>query len=179
MSSARTDRFALLDRDGTIIIDKVYLADPDGVEFSLGALAGMKLLRDAGVRLILVTNQSGIARGYFTADDLARVHARLEDMLAREGLQVDAIYHCPHGPNDGCDCRKPSPGMALQAMRDFRFAAADAVFIGDSAADMGAAKASGMHGVRIGAQPDAAPDFLEAARRALAWFDHVSAQECT
>ena len=162
--------YALLDRDGTIIVDKVYLRDPDGIEFAPGALEGLRLLRDAGFALVLITNQSGIARGYFDEATLAAVHARLEAMLAAEGLALAAIEFCPHGPKDGCACRKPEPGMIRAAMEKLGFGPERAVMIGDSDADMGAALAAGVPGIRI--RPDgadgAAVDFLEAARRALA-----------
>ena len=165
-------RLALIDRDGTIIVDKVYLRDPDGIEFAPGAIEGLRLLRDAGFVLVLITNQSGIARGYFDAATLGRIHDRLESMLAVEGLRLEAIYFCPHGPDDGCDCRKPAPGMVKQAMRDLGFGRHEVVLIGDSEADMGAAAAAGVKGVRVaagGSTPiGAARDFLEAARRALA-----------
>jgi len=166
---------ALLDRDGTIIVDKVYLKDPDGVEFAPGAVEGLRLLRDAGFALALVTNQSGVARGFFDGAAVERVHARLEAMLAAEGLHLAAIYYCPHGPADGCACRKPAPGMALRAMRDLGFQPDQAVFIGDSEADMGAAAAADIAGIRIApGRAGAAADFLAAAQRACALF---SAQE--
>jgi len=111
-------RLALVDRDGTIIIDKVYLADPDGIEFAPSAIEGLRLLRDAGFALVLITNQSGIARGLFDVATLDRIHDRLKSMLAAEGLELEAVYFCPHGPDDGCDCRKPKPGMLTNAMRD-------------------------------------------------------------
>jgi D-glycero-D-manno-heptose 1,7-bisphosphate phosphatase len=159
-------KFALLDRDGTIIVDKVYLSDPDGIEFAEGALDGMRLLRDAGFTLLLVTNQSGIARGYFDEATLGRVHLRLAELLKEQGLELAAIYHCPHGPDDGCDCRKPAPGMIEAAMRDFGFEPGQAVVIGDSDADMGLAKAAGIAGLRIGEGEGRFPNFLEAARSA-------------
>jgi D-glycero-D-manno-heptose 1,7-bisphosphate phosphatase len=165
-------RLALLDRDGTIVVDKVYLSDPDRIEFAPGAIEGLRLLRDAGFALVLITNQSGIARGLFDAATLERIHDRLKSMLAAEGLELKAIYFCPHGPDDGCDCRKPAPGMLRQAMRDLGFRLDEAVMIGDSDADMGAAAAAGVPGVRVAASGSGstgpAPDFLEAARRARA-----------
>jgi D-glycero-D-manno-heptose 1,7-bisphosphate phosphatase len=163
-------RVALIDRDGTIIVDKVYLRDPDGVEFAPGAIEGLRLLRDAGFALVLITNQSGIARGYFDAARLEQIHDRLQSMLAAEGLRLKAIYVCPHGPDDGCDCRKPAPGMVKSAMRDLGFTPDQAVLIGDSDADMGAATAAGVAGLRVRAARSAAlgaaADFLEAARLA-------------
>ena len=86
--SAAARRLALIDRDGTIIIDKVYLRDPDGIEFAPGAVEGLRLLRDAGFALVLITNQSGIARGYFDAARLEQIHDRLQSMLAAEGLSA-------------------------------------------------------------------------------------------
>jgi D-glycero-D-manno-heptose 1,7-bisphosphate phosphatase len=166
-------RLALIDRDGTIIVDKVYLSDPDGIEFAPGAIEGLRMLRDAGFALVLITNQSGIARGYFDAATLERIHDRLQSMLLEEGLRLEAIYFCPHGPDDGCDCRKPAPGMVTKAMRDLGFRPDEVVVVGDSDADMGAAEAAGVAGVRVGspgksAAISAATDFLEAARRVCA-----------
>jgi D-glycero-D-manno-heptose 1,7-bisphosphate phosphatase len=169
--SAAPRRVALIDRDGTIIVDKVYLRDPDGIEFAPGAIEGLRLLRDAGFALVLITNQSGIARGYFDAARLEQIHGRLQSMLAAEGLRLEAIYVCPHGPHDGCDCRKPAPGMVKSAMRDMGFGPERAVLIGDSDADMGAAAAASVAGLRVASAGNsaaigAAADFLEAARRA-------------
>ncbi len=161
-------KIALLDRDGTMIVDKVYLSDPDEIEFPSGALEGMRLLRDEGFTLVLVTNQSGIARGFFDEETLERIHRRLRQMLAEQQIDIAAIYHCPHGPDEGCDCRKPSPGMVKTAMRDLDFGPDQAVMIGDSDADMGLAKAVGVPGVRIGAGQGCARDFLEAAALACA-----------
>ncbi|HEX9167470.1 MAG TPA: HAD family hydrolase [Roseiarcus sp.] len=169
--SATPKRFALIDRDGTIIVDKVYLRDPDGIEFAPGAIDGLRVLRDAGFALVLVTNQSGIARGYFDVARLEQIHDRLRSLLAVEGLRLQAIYVCPHGPDDGCVCRKPAPGMVKAAMLDLGFGPDEAVFIGDSDADMGAATAAGVTGLRVAiagksAEIGSAVDFLEAARRA-------------
>lgn len=171
--TAIEEKIALLDRDGTIIVDKIYLDDPRGLEFAEGALEGMRLLRDAGFKLVMITNQSGIARGYFDEAKLTRIHRRLEDLLAAEGLRLEAIYHCPHGPEDGCDCRKPAPGMVQAAMRDLGFSADRAVVIGDSSADMGVAAAVGSLGLRIapaGSAERSYPTFLDAARVAIAHF---------
>ena len=171
--SAAPRRVALIDRDGTIIVDKVYLRDPDGIEFAPSAIEGLRLLREAGFELVLITNQSGIARGYFDAARLEQIHDRLQTMLAVEGLCLEAIYVCPHGPDDGCDCRKPAPGMVTRAMRELGFGPNEAVLIGDSDADMGAAAAAGVAGLRVASAANsaavgAAADFLEASRRACA-----------
>ena len=159
-------KYALIDRDGTIIVDKVYLSDPEGVEFTPGAIAGLRRLADAGFGLVLVTNQSGVARGLFPETAIARVHERLVSLLGNEGLSLAGIYYCPHGPEDHCACRKPAPGMALAAMRDFGFTASQAVVIGDSEADMGLAENLGAASVRVGGATGVR-DFREAAERAI------------
>jgi D-glycero-D-manno-heptose 1,7-bisphosphate phosphatase len=171
--TAAPRRLALIDRDGTIIVDKVYLKDPNGIEFTPGAIEGLRLLRDAGFALVLITNQSGIARGYFDIATLERIHGRLQSMLAAKDVRLEAIYFCPHGPDDGCDCRKPEPGMIKKAMGDLGVRPDEVVVIGDSDADMGAAEAAGVRSVRVAvagksASSGAARDFLEAARRARA-----------
>ena len=186
---AREDRrFALLDRDGTVVIDKIYLSDPAGLEFAPGVIEGLRLMRDAGLRFIMVTNQSGVARGYFDEKTLDAIHARLRAMLAEEGIDLEAIYHCPHGPWDDCRCRKPRPGLVLDAMADFGFSPDEAVLIGDSEADMGAAAAAGVKGFRVAppnadesATPDDAADFAAAARRAVDYFEHrrTKKEPCT
>jgi D-glycero-D-manno-heptose 1,7-bisphosphate phosphatase len=168
-------RLALIDRDGTIIVDKVYLSDPEGIEFAPGAIEGLQLLRDSGFTLVLITNQSGIARGHFDLATLGQIHDRLQAMLAVSELRLKAIYFCPHGPADGCDCRKPAPGMVTKAMHDLGFRTDEVVVIGDSDGDMGAAAAAGVKGVRVAADgkapsAGAAHDFLEAARRACMLF---------
>lgn len=164
--------FALLDRDGTVIVDKVYLSDPEAIEFAPGAVEGMRLMRDAGFGFAMVTNQSGIARGYFGEAEFEAVQARLSSLLAAEGLALEAVFHCPHGPQDGCACRKPRPGMINAAMRALGFGPGRAVMIGDSDADMGAAATAGIQGIRIDpkAAGDSAADFLKAAHRAIALF---------
>ena len=105
-------RLALIDRDGTIIVDRVYLRDPDGIEFAPGAIEGLRLLRDAGFALVLITNQSGIARGLFDAATLERIHDRLVSMLAADGLRLEAIYFCPHGPGTAAIAGSPRPGCS-------------------------------------------------------------------
>lgn len=115
-------RVAFLDRDGTIIIDKHYLRRPEDVELLPGTVEGLRTFRDAGYVLVVVTDQSGVARGYFTEEDVRAVHARLEELLLGHGIRLAAILYCPHHPHGtvaayalACDCRKPKPGMARQA----------------------------------------------------------------
>ena len=131
-----TRRFVFLDRDGTIIADKHYLADPDGVELMPQAGLGLRHFLRLGFGLIVVTNQSGVARGYFTQRDVEAVHARMVALLRAEQIDLAGIYICPHGPQDGCDCRKPSVGLALRAAAEHKFNTAHSVVIGDKASDM-------------------------------------------
>ena len=128
--------YVLLDRDGTIIVEKYYLSTAAGVELLPGALEGLRSLRDAGFGLIVVTNQSGIGRGKLTLETLADIHAELQRQLAAGGVRIDAFYHCPHMPEDDCECRKPKPALALRAASAFGFDPRRSFVIGDKPADI-------------------------------------------
>lgn len=136
-------RFVLLDRDGTIIVEKHYLSDPDQVELLPGAARALARLSGLGLGLAVVTNQSAIGRGYFDAARLDEIHVRMNALLADEGVAVDAIYHCPHHPDDACACRKPGTGLALQAARELGFEPSRAFVVGDMAGDLGLGRALG------------------------------------
>lgn len=138
-----TRRFVLIDRDGTINAEKDHLRSPDQLELLPGSADAIKRLAAIGLGLVVVTNQADVGRGLLAASDLEAVHARLLAMLAAEGATVDAILHCPHRPEDACPCRKPAPGMALQAVAMFGFDAARAFVVGDHASDMGLGRAIG------------------------------------
>lgn len=140
---------AFVDRDGTINVERHYLGSPEELELISGAAAGLKQLREQGYVLVVLTNQSGVARRYFTLDAVAAVHARLAEMLAAEGVTLDGVYICPHGPADACDCRKPLPGMALKAAADLGLDLARSVMIGDKAADLGLGRAIGARTVLV------------------------------
>jgi histidinol-phosphate phosphatase family protein len=128
--------FVVLDRDGTIVIEKVYLSKPDQVELVPGAAAGLKHLREIGLDLVVVTNQSGIGRGLFDRSCLDRIHQRMTDLLAAEGAQIDAIYYCPHLPEDGCTCRKPRPGLIERATGELGLSPVPSFVIGDKPCDV-------------------------------------------
>lgn len=132
----RPRRFVLLDRDGTIIHDRHYLKDPAQVELLPQAAAGLHAMRSLGLGLVLVSNQSGLARGYFGQAALEAVHQRLYQILAAEGLKLDGAFYCPHGPGDACACRKPATGMAQQAAAQLGFDPNRAFVIGDKASDL-------------------------------------------
>ncbi len=124
-----------LDRDGTLIEDAHYLKDPAAMVLCPGAASGIRRLNEAGVAAVVITNQSGIARGYLTPGDLEAQHQRLRQLLAAAGAQLDAIYACPHHPDDGCACRKPATGLITQAARELRLDRRRSVVIGDKPSD--------------------------------------------
>lgn len=127
-----------LDRDGTIITEKYYLGDPKGVDLLPGAASAIARLNAAGIPAVLVTNQSGIGRGYFTAEQYAAVHARLIERLAAEGARLDAEYHCPEPPpaGGGFGCRKPGTAMFEQAAREHGYDLATSWYVGDRLRDV-------------------------------------------
>ena len=129
-------RYVLLDRDGTINIDHHYIADAKLVELFPGVGAALRDLQSHGFGLAVITNQSGVARGKITLAQLDQVHGRLVEILAAEGVTLDGIYVCPHGPDEGCDCRKPLPGMIEQAARELRFDPAESFVVGDKGIDI-------------------------------------------
>jgi D-glycero-D-manno-heptose 1,7-bisphosphate phosphatase len=142
-------RAVLLDRDGTINVETHYLSRPEQLELLPGAADGLRMMRDLGLALIVVTNQSGIGRGYFTEDDLRDVHARFKDILAGEGVTLDGIYHCPHGADERCVCRKPGRGLVDQALADIAFDPARSFMIGDKRADLDLGRAVGAESVLV------------------------------
>ncbi|MEU8408449.1 HAD-IIIA family hydrolase [Micromonospora sp. NPDC048842] len=135
----------LLDRDGTLIEDVPYNGDPEKVRPVPGARAALDRLRSAGLRLAVVTNQSGLARGYFTGEQMRAVHARVEELLGR----FDAWLVCPHDDADGCDCRKPAPGLVYAAARELGTTPSRCVLVGDIGRDVGAAMAAGAAAVLV------------------------------
>ena len=134
----------LLDRDGTLIVDRHYIADPAAVALLPGAVAGLRRLAAAGIRRVVVTNQSGVARGVIPPEALLEVHARLRALLGSHGATLDAIFACPHREEDGCDCRKPNIGLALAARTELGLDLGRVVVAGDTPADLGLAGALGV-----------------------------------
>ena len=148
--SAVLDGYTIfLDRDGTLNADSGYIKSPDLFELFPGVPEALAKLKRAGARLILVTNQSGIARGLLSQDDLAAVHAKLTHILDRAGASLDAIYFCPHHPDEGCDCRKPKRGMIDQAVRERRVDLERAYLIGDHIRDIELAKRVGVRSILV------------------------------
>jgi len=139
-----TRRFALVDRDGTINVERDHIIDPDQIELIPGSADALVRLREeVGMGIVVVTNQAHVGRGELAPADVDRIHERLLALLGEEGAAVDAILHCPHAPEAGCDCRKPAPGLALQAAQRFGFDPSTSVVIGDHAGDVGLGRAVG------------------------------------
>ncbi len=151
-----------LDRDDTLIPDVPYLRDPAGVRLFPRSAPALRRLREAGYRLILVSNQSGIGRGLIPLAQFWAVHQRLQELLLQEGVQLDGAYFCPHAPEEHCLCRKPSPGMLQAAWEDFSTDKEGSALAGDRSADILLAKAGGLAAIQIhreGAEPLPQADF--------------------
>lgn len=129
-------RYVLLDRDGTLIQERNYLARVEEVELLPATAPGLRLLSQAGLGLAVLTNQSGLSRGYFDQATLNAVHARLTQLLANEGVALAGIYVCPHAPDDDCDCRKPRIALAQRAAAELSFDPAMSFVIGDKPCDI-------------------------------------------
>ncbi len=136
-------KYIMLDRDGTIIVDKHYLHDPDEVELLPGAVDGLKRMQDMGYGLGILTNQSGVGRGYYDEASVKACNGRTAELLQAHGITIDGMFYCPHAPEEECQCRKPAPGLMEQAAEALGFDPAQAIMIGDKAADMGVGRNTG------------------------------------
>jgi D-glycero-D-manno-heptose 1,7-bisphosphate phosphatase len=128
--------WVLLDRDGTLNREVEYLARPEQLELLPGVGAALRQLQALGCRLIVVTNQSGIARGYFTPADLDAIHERLRTLLAAENVVLDGLFHCPHSPTDACRCRKPGTALFEQAVAALGEMPTERFMVGDRQSDL-------------------------------------------
>ena len=156
MSQQRRARALFLDRDGTLVHPRHYPSRPEHLHLYAGIGSALRALQSAELRLVIITNQAGIARGYFTELDLQRMHNYLTQEIARMGVHVDGIYHCPHHP-DGvipelaihCKCRKPQPGMLLQAARELDLDLEHSWFVGDILDDVEAGNRAGCRTILV------------------------------
>jgi D,D-heptose 1,7-bisphosphate phosphatase len=143
---------AFLDRDGVLNIDSGYVHQPEQFRWVEGAESAVKALNDRGYLVVVVTNQAGVARGYYAEADVHRLHRWINDALRPQGAHIDAFYHCPHHPEGTaayagtCDCRKPAPGMLLRAMREWPIRRDGSFLIGDKESDLEAARRAGVPG---------------------------------
>jgi D,D-heptose 1,7-bisphosphate phosphatase len=168
-----------LDRDGTVIVDTVFSVDPARLEPLPGSMEGLRRLQDAGYLLIIITNQSGVARGKFDEAGLQAFHDHMLRWFEERGIRLTAIYHCPHYPDGDvpgyaveCECRKPAPGLLLRAANDHGIDLHHSWMIGDRPADIGAGLNAGCRTIKVGALPfspeDPAPQFTAADLREAA-----------
>jgi histidinol-phosphate phosphatase family protein len=175
------NKAVFIDRDGTMAVDAHYCSKPEDLKLYPNTTEGLKLLKQHGYTLIVITNQSGIGRGIFTEETLNVIHDKMKKDLAADGASVDGIYYCPHHPDQKCDCRKPKPKMVLQAVREHDIDLSRSFIVGDLQMDIDLGKSTGCpviwidHGtMTYEAPPDAiASDLLEAAELILNW-DSIS-----
>lgn len=169
-SNASTLKAVLFDRDGTLVVDVPYNGDPQRVEPYPGARRVLDGLRGMGLATGVLSNQSGIARGLLTAEEVNSVNARVEDLLG----PFDVWEVCPHGADDGCLCRKPAPGMIHSACRRLGIDPSEAAFIGDIGSDVEAAAAAGARGVLV-PTPQTRTEEVEAAPEVAADLEQAVA----
>jgi D-glycero-D-manno-heptose 1,7-bisphosphate phosphatase len=129
-------RAVFLDRDGTLIVEKNYLSKIEEVEFIPGTGKALAKLKKKGFLLILITNQSGVGRGFFTMEDVQRVHRHIVGALQQEGATLDGIYICPHQPEDNCECRKPKTKLIRDAAEKFQIDPKQSFMVGDRELDV-------------------------------------------
>jgi D-glycero-D-manno-heptose 1,7-bisphosphate phosphatase len=144
------------DRDGTLIVDHGYIRSPSEIELLPGVSETLAELRRRGFLLVVVSNQSGIGRGLISADEAKVVANRFCEVLKRRGIVLDGVYECPHAPDAGCDCRKPQPGMLLQAARELEIDLRQSYMVGDKPSDCEAGEQAGCTPVLITNQPQIA-----------------------
>jgi D,D-heptose 1,7-bisphosphate phosphatase len=181
---AEKRKAVFLDKDGTLIPDIPYNVNPDLITLQPGVIEGLQLLKENGFVFVVISNQAGVARGYFKINDLERVKQKLDFLLNGEGIQIDGYYFCPHHPSGiiaeysvACNCRKPNPGMILQAAKDLQIDTEESWMIGDILNDVEAGNRAGCKTILLdlGYETEwvegnfrkptfVASDFLQAAR---------------
>jgi histidinol-phosphate phosphatase family protein len=165
-----------LDRDGTIARDVPYCSRAEDFGILPRVPEAIRLLNQAGYKVVVITNQSGIARGYFSEATLSLIHRKMITTLEQDGAHIDAVYVCPHHPDEGCECRKPSPTLVTRAAADIGISLSGSYMIGDDPKDVRAGRAAGCRTILLTPDPTqrggdlqgvcdhAAPDLFEATR---------------
>jgi len=158
---------AFLDRDGVLNVDHGYVHRPEQLEWVAGAPESVRLLNEAGYYVLVITNQSGVARGFFDEAAVKAFHAHMQNVLAEKGAHIDAFYYCPHHPEGtvkafamACNCRKPRTGMLEWAAREWPIDIPRSFFIGDKDADMAAAAAFKVRGIKFDSRLHYLPDLV-------------------
>lgn len=145
-----------LDRDGTVNEEREYIASPDELCILPGSAEAIRLANDSGYKVVIITNQSAVARGLITEEDLRTIHERLREILSASGAHIDGIYYCPHHPDFGdspyrieCECRKPLPGMLRQAATDLDIDLSRSFMIGDRIIDLQTGNSAGSYSILV------------------------------
>jgi D,D-heptose 1,7-bisphosphate phosphatase len=152
----KRNRAVFMDRDGTINEEVGYLSKLNQLKIFSSTFEAIRIINESGMKAVVITNQSGVARGFFDEDFVNAVHARINEMLQEEGAFIDRFYYCPHHPTEGngvykidCGCRKPEPGMFLKAAEDMDINLASSYMIGDMPKDIQAARSAGVKGILV------------------------------
>ena len=143
------NKAAFIDRDGTINANIGYIDSPDSFKMYSGVAEGIKLLNEDGFKVIIITNQSGIARGFFSEETLDKIHNKMKKELSDKGAKIDAIYYCPHHPDEKCSCRKPNPGLIEKATNDLDIDTKKSFILGDRMLDVEAGHKKGCKTVLV------------------------------
>jgi D-glycero-D-manno-heptose 1,7-bisphosphate phosphatase len=178
MSTLQKKKTVFFDRDGTLIVNQHYLNDPELIVYLPGAFAALALLRDAGFQFVMVTNQSGIAKGIVSEENMHEIHRRMVEKFREHRIEFAGIYFSPHASDSNHEMRKPNPGMLLQADRDLGVDFSKSWMVGDNISDVEAGHRAGCRSVYLetsgplkasaGIKPDVqAPDLLTAANQML------------
>ena len=179
MSQITDNRAVFLDRDGTIMEDSNYVGDVTRVILIPSAAPALKRLQDAGYKLFIVTNQSGVGRGYFTHEAVESIHAHLDEHFGKVGVHFDRYYVCPHHPEENCDCRKPKPKFLIEAAREYGLDLSRSFMVGDRASDIQAGVNAGAKTILVLtgagretlAKQEVRPDYVaEDIGEAAAWI---------
>lgn len=171
-------KLIILDRDGVINHDSdAYIKSPEEWLPIDGSLEAIARLNHGGYTVVVASNQSGLARGYFDIESLTAMHKKMDEMLEKQGGRVDAVFYCPHGPDDGCECRKPKPGMLLDIGQRFNVSLKEVVLIGDSMSDIKAANSADANAmlVRTGKGKKAEKILQIESKISVPVFDDLSA----
>ena len=160
-------RAVFFDRDGTIAKDVHYCCRVEDFEILPNAAGAIRLLNRHGFLVVIATNQSGVHRGYFAEETLLQIHHHMRHELEKNGALVDAVYHCPHHPDDGCECRKPKPGLLLRAAEELEIDLTRSFMVGDLQADILAGQAAGCQTVLV-------PNGLGSTREIVASPNHAA-----